>query len=173
MTEDQLVEMLKKMDARVEVISDETATYGFDVVLDQWTRDLLAKWLTAVYPELPERVAEIGELSAPELLKQLRSYAENLSAKGSELTYDNFGPPTGTMICEWLDFKGQGMTSAVGEYTPKEFWYLLDTVQGQQRQMERMRDWMESRVSSDSDSPDYLCPAGRVQVGLAAFKDKE
>ena len=29
-------------------------------------------------------------------------------------------------ITEWRSHQGQGMTSAVGEYTPSEFWDLLD-----------------------------------------------
>jgi hypothetical protein len=29
---------------------------------------------------------------------------------------------------EWRKLQGQGMTSAVGEYTPPEFWELLDDV---------------------------------------------
>ena len=170
MNADQLVEFLKKMGARIEVISDETAIYGFDVVLDEQARDLLSRWLTASYPFVEEQASEIGELSPEQILDQLRSYTEHLFAKSMEPTYDNFGPPTGTMICEWLALKGQGMASAVGEYTPDEFWYLLDVVDGQEQQISRMREWMELRVSSDSGSPDYLCPAGRVQVGLSPFK---
>lgn len=34
---------------------------------------------------------------------------------------------------EWLRKKGDGYTSAVGEYTPSEFWYLLSDVEQLER----------------------------------------
>ena len=31
-----------------------------------------------------------------------------------------------TEIAEWRALRGQGLTSAIGEYTPSEFWRVLD-----------------------------------------------
>ena len=34
---------------------------------------------------------------------------------------------TKTQITEWRTYEGVGYTSALGEYTPSEFWELLDS----------------------------------------------
>ena len=43
---------------------------------------------------------------------------------------------TAIQIKEWRDLKSDGMTSAVGEYTPSEFWDALDEI-------ERLRSALE------------------------------
>lgn len=51
---------------------------------------------------------------------------------------------TKAMRDEWRSIKGSGMTSAVGEYTPAEFWDLLDDY-------ERLVEYVRKR--SDKGSP--------------------
>lgn len=36
-------------------------------------------------------------------------------------------------IAEWRFLQGEGMVSAVGEYTPEEFWWLLDAYETQRK----------------------------------------
>ena len=38
--------------------------------------------------------------------------------------------------------------------------------------MEAMTAALERKYSTDCTSPDYLCPAGRVQIGLPAFRSQ-
>jgi len=92
--------------------------------------------------------------------------------KNHRPTYDEFGPPSQQQITEWEKLDGEGIASAVGEYTPDEFWYLLDVVQGQQREIARLEQFIEGFVGTDLRNPNYLCPAGRAQLGLPAFKEK-
>lgn len=41
---------------------------------------------------------------------------------------------TDAEIAEWRALQGEGMTSAVGEYTPEEFWRLLDAFEAQRNE---------------------------------------
>lgn len=41
---------------------------------------------------------------------------------------------TDEQIQEWLAMRGEGMASAVGEYTPAEFWQVLDELARLRRQ---------------------------------------
>lgn len=41
-------------------------------------------------------------------------------------------------IAEWRRLRGQGMTSAVGEYTPGEFWEVLDELERVIRQRDKL-----------------------------------
>ena len=43
---------------------------------------------------------------------------------------------------EWRKLKGQGMTSAVGEYTPSEFWELLSDVDRLERENKHLSDML-------------------------------
>lgn len=47
-------------------------------------------------------------------------------------------PVTGVtpeMLAKWRSHQGQGMTSAVGEYTPDEFWLALDEIESLQKRL--------------------------------------
>lgn len=134
------------------------------------TQDLRAK--VAEQKRLQDKVNGFAEKNDAELLDSIRQGFAEMWAERKAMTYDRNGPPSSNMMQAWYSLKGKGMASAVGEYTPDEFWYLLDVVEGQELKMQKMREWMERCVSSDAGSPDYLCPAGRVQVGLPAFKAK-
>lgn len=51
-------------------------------------------------------------------------------------------------IAEWRALRNEGMTSAVGEYTPKEFWDVLD-------ELERLRSgYRRLQKSNDFEMQD-------------------
>lgn len=45
-------------------------------------------------------------------------------------------------ITRWRKLRGKGMTSAIGEYTPAEFWELLDAYEA----VKRERDDLKRRI---------------------------
>ena len=47
---------------------------------------------------------------------------------------------------EWLKKRGAGMTSAVGEYTPSEFWILLLDVNDLERQLAEAKVEIEAML---------------------------
>jgi hypothetical protein len=47
---------------------------------------------------------------------------------------------TEEQICEWKRWKGSGYTSALGEYTPNEFWILLDAYKELLEENKRLRE---------------------------------
>jgi len=55
-------------------------------------------------------------------------------------------------IGHWKSYKGQGMTSALGEYVPSEFWELLDAFESSQKQITTLtkeRDALQLQVPPD------------------------
>lgn len=46
--------------------------------------------------------------------------------------------PTKAQRNVWRKSKGHGMVSAIGEYTPEEFWVLLDAVDALEKENERL-----------------------------------
>lgn len=54
-------------------------------------------------------------------------------------------PVTGVtpeMLAKWRSHQGQGMTSAVGEYTPDEFWLALDEIESLQKRLSEAHAWI-------------------------------
>ena len=45
---------------------------------------------------------------------------------------------------EWRKLNGQGVTSAIGEYTPAEFWTLLDQIDALEAELDELeKDYNE------------------------------
>lgn len=71
---------------------------------------------------------------------------------------------------EWERQGWLSTESALNEYTPPEFWSLLDAHRALLTRYERLLDWAEERVSTDNGDANYMCPASRVQNGFPTFK---
>lgn len=72
-------------------------------------------------------------------------------------------PITKEQIAEWRAEEGNGMRSAVGEYTPDEFWMLLDEIE----RLQAERQWRPIETAP-KDRP-ILGYADGVQTTVAWF----
>lgn len=79
-------------------------------------------------------------------------------------------------IAEWRTLKNQGMTSAIGEYTPSEFWELLDeyesVVNNYTRLIEQNAALVKAleRLTNEVAGTLYLAPEGiRELIGNINF----
>lgn len=70
-------------------------------------------------------------------------------------------------ITEWLSVKGEGLTSAVGEYTPAEFWELLDEFQ---QQTVRVAELEKSLADKTADFRDRVA-LGATDDEIMRFRD--
>lgn len=52
---------------------------------------------------------------------------------------------TAEQIAEWRALQGEGMNSAVGEYTPHEFWDLLTEFEAQRDVLIEARKWIDGQ----------------------------
>lgn len=94
--------------------------------------EFMTSRLVVAGEDQPVRSAVISQLR--ELASQLSNFPQPEAQNTSSL--QAFVPAiTPQEIAEWRQERDNGMTSAVGEYTPAEFWKLLDEVERMYRCM--------------------------------------
>lgn len=77
---------------------------------------------------------------------------------------------TSKLLDKWEREGWKAMECDLEEYVPNEFWELLDAYRALCDRHARLCEWAEEQVSSYSGDENYLCPAGRAQIGLPPIK---
>jgi len=59
---------------------------------------------------------------------------------------------TKEQIAAWWSMRNQGMTSAVGEYTPSEFWDVLEAYESQQKDIDELVELLPEILNDPPES---------------------